>query len=938
MKAYETKKKLALSLAVAMVASSAPVLAFADTAIVAQAEAKMTVEEIIASVSAAINDPFLAAGLARIEAGEAAVATLPDGATKTALTETLQTARHMYDGLEQINQIWVALGAAGWQTNYGTEVAKLQAIIAQLDAAFPGGSAFLDNFKTAVTETGLTYDAFVAIDVADVNPTAANIAAAKEAVSKIMNPVAKANAELRIETEIENQKLAVVSVSAINAKGLKVTFNKAVDTTKAVFAVKRSGITANVSKTEWNEEKTEATLTFATKLIKGDYEVTASGVAEEALVKTVAVENERVAEIKILSTNAVTTDAQNVTVGYKVLNQYGEDATKTFEGGLTFTAGKGTVVPSNGIATLTVVSPVEFVKDEKVTLSILDATTATFVSKVLTVSAASSVSEVSIKELYNADGKTLAANSTATDFKLIVEGKDQYGSPVKAAALTADTIVTVSDTSVLTVGAFADAKIDGKDVVTLPLASVLKGGKATVTIISKTTGNKAQFEITVQEAPVTDVITLSAPELAVAGEKVEIPFSVTDQFGNELTKFSALNSKVTFNDANLKFVQNYVDGTAKLVYDATSKTAAEKITLTATTEKAKLAVMTLDLKAPAKAEVITSTKNVVTNVAVGGTFDLTYKNLVVKDQYGRDFDLTGKLVNAAAGNAGKYKITVVKEEATDTVLNALSAAAITGDVVATDKVTVTGKAKGTTTLTLELEKSDGTNFIKVANSALEINVAVAENKEFESYEVKALDPIYDNNAPVYQRAVEVYGVKSNGSKVKLTSDLYSVSTDNTGLSYTSGKLVANGSVVAADGKDVTVKVTVVVAGEEGPVILNQDVVVTKPALTIAEAKWDDGTKATLESGVLQIAVADATTTTNLEDALKLKDQFGGNYPLANHTVTITNVKDTGNATAIALTNNGTATVGIANAEAGNTFNMTIVVGGNTYTIPVVVIP
>ncbi len=240
MKAYETKKKLALSLAVAMVASSAPVLAFADTAIVAQAEAEMTVEEIIASVSAAINDPFLAAGLARIEAGEAAVATLPDGATKTALTETLQTARHMYDGLEQINQIWVALGAAGWQTNYGTEVAKLQAIIAQLDAAFPGGSAFLDNFKTAVTETGLTYDAFVAMDVAAVNPTAANIAAAKEAVSKIMNPVAKANAQLRIQTEMESQELAVVSVSAINAKKIQVTFNKAVDSTQATTASKYS--------------------------------------------------------------------------------------------------------------------------------------------------------------------------------------------------------------------------------------------------------------------------------------------------------------------------------------------------------------------------------------------------------------------------------------------------------------------------------------------------------------------------------------------------------------------------------------------------------------------------------------------------------------------------------------------------------------------------
>lgn len=268
MKAYETKKKLALSLAVAMVASSAPVLAFADTAIVAQAEAEMTVEEIIASVSAAINDPFLAAGLARIEAGEAAVATLPDGATKTALTETLQTARHMYDGLEQINQIWVALGAAGWQTNYGTEVAELEAIIAQLDAAFPGGSAFLDNFKTAVTETGLTYDAFEAMDVAAVNPTAANIAAAKEAVSKIMNPAAKANAELRIETEIENQGLAVVSVSAINATQFKVEFSENVDPATLISG---PNIVANAIKVETaagaNVPVTAATLTGKTLIL-----------------------------------------------------------------------------------------------------------------------------------------------------------------------------------------------------------------------------------------------------------------------------------------------------------------------------------------------------------------------------------------------------------------------------------------------------------------------------------------------------------------------------------------------------------------------------------------------------------------------------------------------------------------------------------------------
>ena len=358
MKAYETKKKLALSLAVAMVASSAPVLAFADTAIVAQAEAEMTVEEIIASVSAAINDPFLAAGLARIEAGEAAVATLPDGATKTALTETLQTARHMYDGLEQINQIWVALGAAGWQTNYGTEVAELQAIIAQLDAAFPGGSAFLDNFKTAVTETGLTYDAFEAMDVAAVNPTAANIAAAKEAVSKIMNPVAKTNAELRIQTEIESQELAVVSVSAINSYDAKVTFNKEVKAStvlpKNFKVTDKDGNLLFVSKAELSKDKKAVTLSFFNKFAdKGVYTVETSNI-EDVDGNKIATSTDQFGFVaakvsKVEFTKTAVQQGKDLREVIKITDEAGRDVTAEQKANLEFTTSDSAIV-NGGVA------------------------------------------------------------------------------------------------------------------------------------------------------------------------------------------------------------------------------------------------------------------------------------------------------------------------------------------------------------------------------------------------------------------------------------------------------------------------------------------------------------------------------------------------------------------------------------------------------------
>lgn len=772
----------------------------------------------------------------------------------------------------------------------------------------------------------------------------------------------------KVVIENEQVELKVDSVSAINAKGLKVIFNKAVDTTKATFAVSKAGITANVSKVEWNEDKTEATLTLATKLTKGEYTVKAAGVELAVAEGKATVEDEKVGQIQILSNNAVldASDAKIVTVGYKALNQYGEDATKTFESGLTFTAGKGTALASNGVITITAGSV--FTKDEKVTLSALDAATGIFTTTTLTVSDKAAVSDVVITGIYNSDSKAvLDENATASNFKLVIDAKDQYGNSVAYDKIAADTVMTVSDPSIITVAGgpstptFAETTIDGVKKPTVALAAPvggLKAGKTTITLLSKTTGKMSKYDVIVSEAAKTDVMTMSVPELAVAGEKIEIPFSVTDQYGKSVTKFSGLNGHVTFSTTagTASFVQNYVDGTAKLVLDATGLTAAQKVTITATTEKSKIVLLTVDVKAPAVATVITGTKDLVTNVAVGGKF--TFANdaskFVVKDQYGRDFDFTGKLTNVATAT-GKYRLAVLKDSTDDKVTLSGSTTVGTQDVSYVDgtsaAVDVTGAKVGTSTLTVKLQKADGSAFVDVTSSDLTLNVGVSEKKEFTSYEIGDLKPIYDDAASAYTRDLVVYGVKADGSKVVVPSSLYTVTTNNAALTYSAGKLDANKVVVAPDYKDVTVKVTVVVDSETVPTTLTKEVVVTKPALHVASAEWKTDGNVTVKDGVIQVKAADLA---GLTDTLKLKDQFEGTFaldletsttPETNATITFTTLKDAAKTTDtpagssdLSVTNNGAYNATITGAESGDTFNMTIAVDGNTYTIPVVVIP
>lgn len=314
----------------------------------------------------------------------------------------------------------------------------------------------------------------------------------------------------------------ITGISAINAKTLKVEFNTAVDASKAAFEVKKAGIKANATVT-FAEDKKSATLELASKLTKGEYTVSVTGLTDEALTSTFVAEDERVEKVEILSDVAIvdsTNAPTEATVAYQVTNQYGEDITKTTS--LT-TNDNANISLSNGVATITLGQNAKV--GDKVALTLINVEHAVTSTKVLTLSAAATVSEVSVSSLYNKDGKTLNEDTDLSkdEFYLIVDAKDQYGNTITDVDLAeAGLIKSQSNpTVVATAGAnntadFTSLTIDGKTKLGLKLTGQVKAGENLVTLISTTSGKNSAYKVVVAEATRSDVVTLSAPSLAVA--------------------------------------------------------------------------------------------------------------------------------------------------------------------------------------------------------------------------------------------------------------------------------------------------------------------------------------------------------------------------------------------------------------------------------------
>jgi len=665
------------------------------------------------------------------------------------------------------------------------------------------------------------------------------------------------------------------------------------------------------------------------------------------LTNTVSVEDEKVAKIEILSDKAAKT-ATGATVAYRVLNQYNEDitsASSTPE--ITWTASVGTADDDNkGKVTLTG----SYTTGDTVTLTGVEKSSGTVVTKTLTIGTASAVDEVKVVQLYHPENKELNTSSNFSEFYLLVEAKDQYGNKVDATQFNNDVIVSSSNPVVLDVDKAFDNKGPKSNMIGIQLKKPANNIAGTVTLrfISKVTGKVSTFDVTVKEAVKVDKITLSNPTTVVAaGETVEIPFEAIDQYGQAVTSYSDLNGKVTLitsadTDAvkRLKFENDYVNKKAVLKFTAPNTKGT--YVLTAVTPTGKSSQITVEVKDAATPAVVSGLKDVATNLLfVSSTADsasVTVKasNLVVKDQYGRDYKLDGTFFT-------NYKLALkVTDGTADNVkINGGTSAEI---ATTNDTITLTAADKGSENIQVSIvKKSDGKT---VPGSEYDFTVNAVDKSAIVDYVVEDIPTIYDDANTGYTKNLKVYGKKSDGSKVVLPTDLYTVTTTLSGLSYANGKLDANKVFTSGDATTVTEKtgkVIVVINGKDGAVTVQKDVTVSRVAPKVQKVTLEATDKIKVNNNVVSAKAADIDDVkAELLSVVKFEDQYGetltlGSPLLPDNSVNLTfTAKDDVEPKNLSLTNGPVGTAAINNLSAGDNFNVTIVTtSGQVLTFKVV---
>lgn len=736
--------------------------------------------------------------------------------------------------------------------------------------------------------------------------------------------------------EFKVEKLEISSLKAVSAKSLEVAFNKAIDDSKVKFEVYKGSVKVNFEpKVVYNEAKTSATIELTGKLTAGEYTVKASGLSTEALSKSVVVENERVDKVEILNDLAIKDATSNqVKVGYKVVNQYGEDITSTTQivanaGGVSVVSG---TTASNGVVTIPVTK--EAKENDSIILTLVHQATGKSDSKTVKVSAKSQVTDLAIKSVYNKDGKALTETTDLSKdaFYVIVEAKDQYGADASLAALNAPNAVLINNTNKLIVDnatTFETIKVDGKEVTALKLTGKPSAGMTNLMLISTASGKNASFTVNVAEAQRTDAVTFEVPSLVVAKERLFVPIQVTDKEGKLVTDEKVVTDAVRgikisgVTGATVKVVDGKLG--VEVAADNAALNAEGFISLVAVSSTGKSAIANIQVsKAAEPIRVDGVSSDIDTTLLVGQKATIAIADVKVIDQYEREMT-----------SAQKDKLFTAETPAYSLVLNDEA----NNNAVSLENNVVTGVAKGTEKVTIAIKKTADAN--PLSGSAKSISFRVTDGSEYASYEVKPLGTVYDEvgagnkDADAYDKAVEVYGVLADGGKVKLPSDEFTVSSTNVALNadLADKKLNITGTSSKTDfsygsASEIKLPVTVTInaTGEK----LSQEVTISKVAPKPVEVKvLAEGTNNSISK--VDYTGTTAFGMTELEKLVDIKvtDQYGVSVTtdeFADGTKFLRKLTFTKGTGEVTFENNGLASAQVTKFAKDAVFNSTVTVG------------
>ena len=760
--------------------------------------------------------------------------------------------------------------------------------------------------------------------------------------SKAAKAPAKKYAKLKVAVQAKPVEKTTMTAAATAVKEITLTFSKAVaDTTAAKIAVKKGNATPTFTAT-WAEDAKSVKLAMDSKLTKGTYDVTVSGVDKDDLTASIAVEDQKLTAFELISTNLVAVDgcATKGSIYFRAVDQYGNnvagvDPTVTTSFGGEAKPKNATKATENTKIEVTGMSTALAILGTKGTITIVDNKTGVNLTSDITYSAPAKASKVEVVGIYRKDTKKKVENfkayDNATNFAIALKFTDQYDAEMAwddaTFATSLDFSLAAGTTSATEADPSSSITVDDKTYYAYELGGTLKAGTIQITVVNKKLGLLDNLKFDVAPGTVIKSFSVSADNDIFAGEKATLSYVAVDADGKEVTDYDVLD-KAFKNTSGTReglagdvTLEKQKDGSAKLCY----KKSAEVTNTDSTTYRGyDSATLTFQLYPGTTNVVVVNTpirinqKRVfweVTGVnsdkavaGVSGTA-LTFKasDLKIGDQYGNTLskdeinDListTNTVTMAAIKNDFNWSIVVTEPAVKATTFGAIVSGAGVG---ASAKIKIKSK-------------------VNTKDTGYELLLSEEDAEKASSFEIKWKDSVstfYTSASAITAGALEgkfdVVG-KVGGKTVTIPTSNWKIT------AITGGDCLGNPSDVGKEKKTVegTVTVTVSTTNDDNKYV-STDVTSTftssnvAPALASIKADKD-----------VNVSTEAALNVAGLAAGFELKDQYGRKIDSTGVAATVVVLSGDG-----AVQYNGSTECVVTGAKLGDTLNITLTKGDLT---------
>lgn len=670
-------------------------------------------------------------------------------------------------------------------------------------------------------------------DVATVDKESGEITAKAAGTTTIsaVNTITKARVYLTL-TVVADAPVATQT----GANTITVTNGVEMDATG--LTLKKGSTTISTKSVETSADKKTITITASSKLTEGTYTV---AFGDKTLDVTAA--TEKVDAIKILSEKAASSsDYKSATVGYQVLNQFGEDITSD----VSTIQASGTNNPTiaDGKVTFTAVSGSTYIPNrDVVSLVLLDTNTGKSAQATLTVSDASAVSDLTYGGIYNANGTALTEDSDPTEYYALFTAKDQYGNDMTSdievgtnlflTLASGSTNLTLSNkTKTITVNG---TKYMGVRLAYASSTEQLTLGTATLTAIAAGNGKSVTENVEVAAGATIANFSITNPGTVAKGEEVTLDYTALDRNGNAITSYDQLKKmKISTSTNSAKVEVRKTSGNkGELVFTYTGEvTSSTVVILTFTTPTYSMSTAQITVKEQATPAKISEAKEETVTTTTKSNNKVTAEDLVIIDSYGRE--VSSSNIETVFGADYSIKVDPTQAVADGIKINVADSeikteTEVTGIKYGKEIFTVvgTGSEVGESTVTLTIYKGA----TKV--SSVEIPVKVTEVTNVTSV-ATSIGTVYVpvNETEEFAQSATVTG-KSNGVSVTLVEGTdYTLTALTSNIKVDGNKVYAvdRANISALDNNDTTTgKVRVTLASG---VSYDTDVTLTKVAPTV----------------------------------------------------------------------------------------------------------